>query len=138
MSLPLWPAVGAGTPERQAGVEERAACGDGGSNHQPVCPVFALLEACSQMFSWGPCNSSSRKRTVTSAPFVGKDSAALACPLTVQKRPSSLLCAVSPWARPSSRRPPAWVKGTAWLLAWRRSRADFPSPHPALWPVVCA
>ena len=46
----------------------------------------------------------------------------------------ALLCAVSLWARPSGS-PPAWVKGTAWLVAWGRSRGDFPSPHPALWPV---
>lgn len=48
-----------------------------------------------------------------------------------QGRPCSLLCAVSPWPRPSSGDAPAWVKGTAWLVAWRRSWGDFPAPHPS-------
>ena len=54
-----------------------------------------------------------------------------------QCRKGPALYTVSPWAGPSSGSPLAWVKGTAWLVAWGRSRGDFPSPHPAL-ASVCA
>ena len=86
------------------------------------------------MFSCGPCNSSSGKRTVASAPFTDKDGAALASLLAVQERPRSLLCAVSPWARPSGS-PPAWVKGTAVARGLGEEPGRLPIPHPALWPV---
>ena len=83
-----------------------------------------------------PCNSSSGKRTVASAPFTDKDGAALASPPAVQERPRSPLRCVP--VGQAFREPPSLGEGHCVARGLGEEPGRLPLPTSCSVACVCA